>query len=130
MGRSAVEKLPDTLLNKATLRGNEYAWKLDDIPTVIKTARSIGLINLGGQLQFRIPGATCEAYEIEVRPNDKKCPENAAKQCHEQFIELLRNKAVFIEKAKDWQSLRDYEADGGDLLQAMCFVWYLATPGT
>ena len=53
--------LPKHIVAKATRRGNEYAWPIEDIPTVIDAASDEGLLNVGGQLQFRIPkGGTCE----------------------------------------------------------------------
>jgi hypothetical protein len=59
--------LPPSLLQRAILRGNEYAWLLDDIPGVIEAVREADLVSVGGQLQFRFPeGGTCECYWVEV----------------------------------------------------------------
>ena len=62
-----IKKLPDEILKRASLRGKEYAWPLDDIPHVIRACEAADLVNVGGQLQFRIPdGGTCECHWVEV----------------------------------------------------------------
>jgi len=43
------------LLARASLRGNEYAWPIADIPMVIDAARAANLVSIVGQLQFRLP---------------------------------------------------------------------------
>ena len=67
MTTSAYARLPAPVLHRASLRGNEYAWPVADIPLVIGTARDAGLISVGGQFQYRLPdNGTCECYWIEV----------------------------------------------------------------
>ena len=68
MGRHSAEgALPPVLLGRASLVGNEYAWRVDDIPNVIEAARAANLVSIGGQLQFRLPdGGTCECYWVQV----------------------------------------------------------------
>ena len=39
MSRFPAEMLPADLLARATLRGDEYAWPLDDIPQVIEAGK-------------------------------------------------------------------------------------------
>ena len=64
---SLERRLPKELLERASLRGKEYAWRIADIPEVIEAARRAGLVNVGGQLQFRFPdGKTRECYWVEV----------------------------------------------------------------
>ena len=59
--------LPRPLLERASLRGNEYAWPIDAIPDVIEAGRSANLVSIGGQLQFRLTdGGTCECYWVDV----------------------------------------------------------------
>jgi hypothetical protein len=62
----AEARLPAEILAKASLRGNEYAWRVNDIPLVIAAAQAKGLVNIGGQLQFRGPDFTCECYWVQV----------------------------------------------------------------
>jgi hypothetical protein len=60
-------RLPRDLVQRASLRGNEYAWPIEDIPKVIEAGRQANLASIGGQLQFRLPdGGTCECYWVEV----------------------------------------------------------------
>jgi hypothetical protein len=62
----AEARLPAEILAKASLRGNEYARRVDDIPLVIAATQAMGLVNIGGQLQFRGPDFTCECYWVQV----------------------------------------------------------------
>ena len=65
--RPTESRLPLDILQRASLRGNGYAWPIEDIPKVIEAARQASLASIGGQLQFRRPdGGTCECYWIEV----------------------------------------------------------------
>ena len=66
MSRSAAQMLPADLLARATLRGDEHAWSVADIPKVIEAAQNANLVSIGGQLQFRLPDATCECYWVQV----------------------------------------------------------------
>src|SRR5258708_4550498 len=60
-------RLPQHLIERASKRGRELAWSLDDIPEVIEAARDANLVSVGGQLQFRFQdGTTCECYWVEV----------------------------------------------------------------
>jgi hypothetical protein len=60
-------RLPHQILRRASLRGNEYAWPIEDICKVIEAAHQANLASIGRQLQFRLPdGGTCECYWVEV----------------------------------------------------------------
>lgn len=133
----ATEKLPQSLLEKASLRGKEYAWPLAVIPEVIEAARKANLLNIGGQLQFRIPdGGTCDCYWVGVYTY-KSVPENlpwaervdlAAKVALEDF-QILRETSDFLAEGREGFSapIDEYINAGGDINTAMCFVWYLST---
>lgn len=130
-----TERLPPDILARATLRGREYAWALDDIPAVIEAARKAGLINVGGQLQFRAPGATCEIYYVEVdtyKSVPKTLPyeervEKTAEAALREFTHLRETEDFIAEGRKGFADvLRDYEAQGGDLSDIVCFVWYVS----
>jgi hypothetical protein len=135
----AVEShLPKDLLSRSSLRGNEYAWKILDIPEVIEAGRNAGLINIGGQLQFRLPdGGTCECYWVEV-DTFKSVPaaislsweERVAKTADaalEDFASLQKRYNFLEEGRRDYGKYLDEIAqNGGDPAEAMCFVWYLA----
>lgn len=131
------ELLPARVLDNATLRGNEYAWPLEAIPKVIFAAQEAGLINIGGQLQFRLPAGTCECYWIEVdtlrvMPNHLSTQEKidwTAQEALSQFEKLPRRWDFLAEGKKAFSNaLSEYVTGGGDPLRAMCFVWYLEKP--
>ena len=131
------ELLPTAVLEGATLRGNEYAWPLEAIPKVILAAQQVGLINVGGQLQFRLPAATCECYWIEVdtlrvmphRLTTREKIDWTAREALKQFEELPRQWDFLAEGKKFFSyALGDYVSGGGDPLRVMSFVWYLKKP--
>ena len=127
--------LPARLLERATLRGNERAWPIRDIPELIEAARLAGLINVGGQLQFRFPaGGTCECYWVEVDtfksvpsdlPWDQRV-ERTAVEARSQFADLQQRYDFISEGRSTFGSyLDEFETSGGDANDAMCFVWYV-----
>ena len=137
MTRNSAELyLPEELLQKADLRGNEYAWPIDLIPEVIAAAQKANLLNAGGQLQFRFPdGGTCECYWIDV-DTYKSVPSNilwkervdlAAKSALRDF-QTLKNTYDFLSEGREnfAKQIAAYLASGGVLNEAMCFVWYVA----
>jgi hypothetical protein len=128
--------LPPELLRRASLRAREYAWSLDDIPHVIEAARAARLINIGGQLQFRLPeGGACECYWIEVdtyRDVDKQLSwdtrvQLTAEAAQRQFAELPP-KDILVEAGRRafGPPLAEAENAGHRLADLMYFVWYLA----
>lgn len=127
--------LPTFLIERATLRGNEYAWRLADIPTVIEAAREANLISIGGQLQFRMPDVgTCECYWIEVDTYKDVSQDLAwservtstSRSALSQFHRLIEEFDFIAEGRKAFAPhLLTFEAQGGDLDDAVCFVWYV-----
>jgi hypothetical protein len=75
---NSARALPPDLLARASLSGNEYAWPVNEIPSVIEAARAANLVSIGGELQFRLPdGGVCECYWVYVYPDksvDKALP--------------------------------------------------------
>lgn len=59
--------LPDTLRTVACRSGREWGWQPEAIPLVIDEAEKLGLLNVGGQLQFLMPEGTCECYWVQVK---------------------------------------------------------------
>lgn len=137
MPRPAVELLPADLLARASLRGNEHAWPVDDIPEVIEAARRANLVSVGGQLQFRLPdGGTCECYWVEVdtyRSVEKTLPwpdrvKLTAEVGARDFAALRRNVEFLAAGRESFAQYLDKEvAEGRDPLHSMCFVWDLLT---
>lgn len=129
--------LPHDLLSRATLRGNEYAWPLEDIPKVIEAAKESNLVSIGGQLQFRFPGGgTCECYWVQVDtcqtvPSNLPWAERVGRTAEAAlagFLELqarcdfiAEGRTAFEEEFYKW------EAKGGDPATAMGFVWHVTT---
>lgn len=106
------------------------------MPKIIETAKELNLLNIGGQLQFRIPdGETCECYWIEV-DTYKSIPSNmiweervkmAAKVALENFQTLKETVDFIAEGRKGFSKYIDEYVDaGGDINTATCFVWYLS----
>ena len=127
--------LPYDLLNRATLRGMEYAWRLDDIPGVIKAAREADLVSIGGQLQFRFPeGPTCECYWVEVDTYQKVVmnltwAERVTRTAEVALIDFceLQTRWDFLAEGRIGfdEEFQKWEAKGVDPASAMCFVWYV-----
>jgi hypothetical protein len=126
--------LPQDLLDRGTKRGSEWAWPIADIPAVIDASRRANMVNVGGQLQFRIPnGGTCELYWIEVDalklvlptlPWQARVEQTAALALH-QFQDLPREFDFLAEGQSAFgQYLVEKRASGTDPHNAMCFVWY------
>lgn len=134
-GPDAYQLLPTDLLARATVRGNEYAWPIGDIPVVIEAARRANLVSIGGQLQFRLSdGGTCECYWVEVDtsksiPAGMPWPERVERTAEvgARDFKALRNEVDFLAAGrKAFAKYLDAEAAlGRDPRDAMCFVWYL-----
>ena len=136
--RSSIEaRLPIAVLQRASLRGDEYAWALTDIPLVIDAVRDADLLNVGGQLQFRIPeqfgGGICECYWVAVDtfgsvPKDLRWGDRVAKTAKTALAEFLhlKSKYDFIQEAKNefGDRLAEVERRGGNIRDMMCFAWY------
>lgn len=130
--------LPNEISERASLRGNEYAWSVADIPLVIEAVRQANLINLGGQLQFRfVDGTACECYWVEVDtgktvPDSRACDERVTQTA----IAALRDFAAISLKYEFFEEGRrsfsavfnEVEGQGCDPRDAMCFVWYAVEP--
>ena len=140
MTTSAYARLPAPILQRASLRGNEYAWAVADIPLVIGAAREAGLVSIGGQLQFRLPdNGTCECYWIQVdtyKTVAKDLPwasrvTMTADVALRDFAELRANYDFFGEGKRSFAPhLKAIEDNGGDPAKTMCFVWYLLDPSS
>src|SRR5688500_8171215 len=113
--------LPDDLLVKASLGGNEYAWRVDDIPAVIEAARRAGLVSVGGQLQFRLrDGGVCDCYWVEVSTYAEAPPSlpwgervEAAASAAAAGFRSLAGRFDFVAVGREWPELAELEAVGG-----------------
>lgn len=125
--------LPENIRKRACLRGNEWAWPVDEIPAVIEAARLAGLVNIGGQLQFRFPDGTCELYWIEVNTFQTNASglswqeriNQTATDALSQFQALQEQFDFLAEGQLSFSEHFDYyRANGSDPIDAICFVWY------
>ncbi len=134
----AEQLLPREILDRATLRENEYSWPVSDIPSVIDAARFSNLVSIGGQLQFRMPdGGTCECYWVQVDTSQDVSKDlswddrvNAtAISAHSQFQNLCRNYDFPAEITKGFaKHLEGVDLQESTMAEALCFVWYLDSP--
>ncbi len=126
-------ELPSDILNRGSRVGNEYAWRIQDIPDVIAAARSANLISIGGQLQFRLPdGGTCECYWVDVntyKSVDEELPwaERVSRTAEVALADFDALKKRFNFVAEGRVSFASYldalVAQGRDPVDSMCFVW-------
>jgi len=131
------ELLPAEVFQKGYLSGNEYAWRVSEIPSVIDAARASNLLNIGGQLQFHAPGGICECYWIEVdacRAVSDTLPwservEFSAFEAQKAYAQLIQTKDLLAEGRNNFDCLLEYERDGGSLEEIMWFVWYVKSHG-
>jgi len=127
--------LPDHILKRANLQGNEYAWRPSDIPEVIEAARAANLVSIGGQLQFRFPdGGTCECYWVDIDtfksvPVDLPWQERVTRTADAALREFRAVAAQYDFLAEGRSAFTKYfeefESTGGEPADAMCFVWYV-----
>lgn len=132
------KRLPAELFEKASIRRGEYAWPIDDVPKVIEAARAANLVNLGGQLQFRVPGeGTAECWWVKVdtyQSVSTSLPwservEKTAKAAVDDFARLLVDFDFFEEGRKMFSKWFDELIRMGyDPRKAMYFVWCLEVP--
>jgi hypothetical protein len=132
---SSESSLPQAILGRAKRHGNEFAWRIDDIPAVIEAARSVNLLNVGGQLQFRLPDYTCECYWISVDTSRSVPSELPWERRVEQSaliafadFENLKTNHDFLSEGRDGfaEILEKAIAQGCNLDEVMCFVWYVS----
>jgi hypothetical protein len=132
-------KLPVEILARATRSGKEYAWPVEYIPRVIEAARQADLLNVGGQLQFILPDATCELYWLDIDtfklvPETLPWSERVERTAVEAAIAFnkLRTERDFVsEGRKEFADhLTKFEKAGGDLSEVMRFVWYVEAQPT
>ncbi len=127
-------RLPETIRAIASRSASEWGWRPDAIPQVIDAAEKAGLLNIGGQLQFRLPDATCEYYWIEVdavaqEPEGLRWAERVARAAtvaRQQFADIGNGHEFLAEGRNAFPAVcRAYEASGGDLGDRLWFIWYL-----
>lgn len=127
--------LPRDVLDRADLRGNEYAWRRADLFRVLDAAQAVGLANLGGQVQFRLPDGTCELYWRNFDVEGQRTGESwdafvprSRLEVERALARLPGDETILGEALESFEFLRQKAAEGGDVLAGLCFVCYLAAP--
>ena len=64
--------LPEDLRSKASTAGGEQACRMADVEDMILAARNLAMACIGGQVQFRFPGGTCEAYWVNFDSTERQ----------------------------------------------------------
>lgn len=137
MNSEAELSLPDKLRQSACRSGREWGWPPELIPSVIFEAEKLGLLSLGGQLQFLLPCGICECYWVDVDPLAnvpdglpwRERVSRAAAASLRGFDEV-RAKFDFIAEGRKAfaEHFESFETAGGNLAEVMCFIWYLEGP--
>ena len=128
------QNLPPETLSRAIRSGNEYAWRLRDVPGVIDAAESAGLANLGGQPQFIYPDGTCELYWIDVSSHDRSIEESWADYVRRSAIEVkaefmrVCEETDFVTEAHTFEFLVEKSEKGEDVISHLWFVLYFKSP--
>jgi hypothetical protein len=124
--------LPPDLIEKATLRGHEYAWSTDSFIEALHRAAKHGLGCVGGQFQFRIAdGPTCEMYWIEIDTGGQNLSESwddyvkrSTQEVETKFNQLIQE-TDFQKEAESWNFSEEIERNPSfNPLDHLCFVAY------
>jgi hypothetical protein len=127
-------QLPAHILAKADFQHGEYAWRIKDIPEVVKAAADMNLLNLGGQLQVRIPGCIGECDWVDADPAAMVPPDlpwevrvrMAAELSHQEMADLQQHFDFHQQIREAFPAhVEPYLASGGKIEDATWFVWYV-----
>lgn len=132
---TGLSLLPSNVLQKASVRGREYAWHGNDIEEAINAGMLVGLANLGGQAQFHLPdNAIYDMYwhVFEGGERDPKEPWHeyvirSATEVLSAFHKLYTSND-FLKDAQDAGYLFEkYNIAVEDALDYLCFEMSLVT---
>ena len=123
--------LPARILAKASLCGNEYAWRIDDVEDTIRAAHSSNLATIGGQIQFRLPDGTCELYWLAADSSRRRDDEDwssfvsrSANEVIEKFRSLQAKFNFVAEGVKEFTFLSEKHKQGFVLADYLYFILY------
>jgi hypothetical protein len=131
------ELLPKEIFEKAHISpGGEYAWRKEDIPSVLEAAKSIGLATIGGQPQFIVSEQICEVHWIGYDSVGRKANEpweTYVSRSTEEVLEGFRRVCLetdFRGEAMTWDLMRDkIEKEGFNPIDYLWFVLYFDSSG-
>jgi len=118
--------LPPDVVNGASLRGNEYGWRVSDFLEALSAAKTHGLACVGGQFQFRLPEGTYEMYWLNA---------DSADRCNgESWADYSRRSCSEVQdKFNDLVSKIDFEKEASkrgllsSAVESLAFVAYFET---
>lgn len=117
--------------DKATKSGDEYGWRLSDIPEVLLDAKNNNLVNVGGQLQYIFSDATCELYWLCIESTSRKQDElwadwvnRAYSECIDQFNKLMEVTDFRKEANDGFDYLKGKLDESVDLSEHEAFILY------
>jgi hypothetical protein len=120
---------PAEIVARGSHEGNEWAWPLAIVPTVIASARAAGLATLGGQVQFRSPAGICELYWLNADSDTRRPGESwgqyvsrSAEEVLAGFQVLPQDITEFAGEIEQWSTLAALQQAGADLSLYLCFV--------
>jgi hypothetical protein len=126
--KEAESQLPAGILSRAILSGREYGWRREDILEAIAAAPSAGLAVLGGQVQFVMPGTTCELYWMNYDPEERKeneiwaeYTERTAKETIKALRPVMKEDLVQI-AVDHFEVLKNAKANGVCLDDYLLFI--------
>ena len=125
--------LPREILAKAVMSGGESGWRRGDVLEAVRSAPSVGLAVLGGQVQFLLPDGTCELYWLDYDPSGRHrtepFPAYAGRSSGETTAALQRVLAMDLvdEGVTSFKHLQRAEAQGVLLEDCLLFIVYFAT---
>ena len=103
-----------------------------EVEGAVSAAEEVGLANLGGQAQYRLPNGTCELYWMNADSADRREGESwsdyvsrSASEVREAFRDLVAE-ADFAAEARRFAFLAERLDGGEDVLPHLCFVLYFA----
>jgi hypothetical protein len=127
---------PEGVLQKASLRGKEYAWRQADVREAVLAAEQTGLATLGGQTQFRLPDGTCELYWLDFDASSMKTGETwqqfvdrSAQESLSQFEQMCQT-VDFVQEGIRAFSILGEKAEAEDIGLYLCFVIYFVSEET
>ena len=123
--------LPEHIRRKATVSGNEYAWRMDDFPAVIVAARSVGLAVRGGVAQFHLADCVCEPFWLRYSAERRSQHETWDAYVQRSTTEVsaafasMCESTDFVKEAMEWEDIRTkVQGDGVDPMDYLRFVIY------
>jgi hypothetical protein len=123
--------IPERILDKDILTGNEFGCRKVDFQNVINIAQENLLAISGGQIQYALPDGTCElywlAYDTESRKPEeawKTYCERTAKESLEKFNSIFQKYDVEKEALENFKFLEEKKKAGIDISEFQTFVLY------